>query len=101
MNIPFQRQRNNPEIQSNRPIVHTPFASRAFINRDEIRETIVQNLIGIENMIDFGNYNEYKEKKEIKENDIIKEEYNMNCFDLDKRILIKGQWVDGCERHCG
>ena len=94
MNIPFQRQRNNPEIQSNRPMVHTPFASRPFINRDEIRETIVQNLIGIENMIDFGNYNEFKEKKEIKENDIIKEEYNMNCFDLDKRILIKGQWVD-------
>ena len=90
LNIPFQRQRNIPEIQSNRPMVHSPFAPRALINRDEIRETIVQNLIGVKNMIDFGNYNEFKENKD---NIIIKEEYDMNCFDLDKRILIKGQWV--------
>ena len=39
-------------------------------------------------MIEFGNYNEFKEN-----NNEIKE-YDMNCFNLDKRILEKGQWVD-------
>ena len=83
------RQRNNnSEISSNIPNSFSPFSPRPFINSDEIRETIAQNLMGVENLIDFGNYNEFKESN------IIKEEYDMNCFDLDKRVLEKGQWVD-------
>ena len=91
MNFAFPRHINNTEISSNRPILNTPFAPRPFINRDEIIETITQNLIGVKNMIDFGNYNEFKE---IKEGNVTQKEYDMNCFDLDKRILMKGQWVD-------
>ena len=82
------RQRNNPEISSNIPNASPPFAPRPFINSDEIRETIAQNLIGVENLIDFGNYNEFKDSN------IIKEDYDMSCFNLDKRVLEKGQWVD-------
>jgi len=53
-----------------------------------MRETITQNLFQVKNMIEFGNYNEFKE------NNNENKEYDMNCFDLDKRILEKGQWVD-------
>ena len=54
-------------------------------------------------MIEYGNYNEFNEEKEQEKNKIInennnnkeeEEKYNMNCFDLNKRILAKGQWVD-------
>ena len=80
------------------------------INSDEIRETIAQNLLEVQNMIDFGNYNEYNKlngfneiKEEEKKDKIIENNSNMdnidinfdmNCFDLNKRILAKGQWVD-------
>ena len=82
------------------------------INSDEIRETIAQNLLEVQNMIDFGNYNEFNENNKLNEFNEIKEEekkdrnnennsnmdvdinLDMNCFDLNKRILAKGQWVD-------
>ena len=77
------------------------------INSDEIRETIAQNLIEVQNMIDFGNYNEFTTNNKLKEeekkdknsennnsNMDIDINFNMNCFDLNKRILAKGQWVD-------
>ena len=67
---------------------NSEFARLPYINSDEIRETIAQNLLGIQNMIDFGNYDEFKEGNHINE------KYNINCFDLNKRILEKGQWVD-------
>ena len=92
------------------------YAQQPTINSDEIRETIAQNLLEVQNMIDYGNYNEFNEEKEIEiekekekekkeenkntnisSNDNNKEnneEFNMNCFDLNKRILAKGQWVD-------
>ena len=84
---------------------NSEYAPQPTINSDEIRETIAQNLLEVQNLIDFGNYNEFREDKEkdnekikieeIKENNENKEEiYDMNCFDLDKRILSKGQWVD-------
>ena len=41
-------------------------------------------------MIDFGNYNELIEKDKTK----TKEGDDMNCFNLNKRFLEKGQWVD-------
>ena len=41
-------QRNNIE-----------FAPQPTINSDEIRETIAQNLVEVQNMIDFVNYNEF------------------------------------------
>ena len=79
------------------------YAPQPTINSDEIRETIAQNLLEVQNMIDYGNYNEFNEvKDEEKDNNFNsninneekKEEFNMNCFDLNKRILAKGQWVD-------
>ena len=77
---------------------NSEFAPQPTINSDEIRETIAQNLLEVQNIIDFGNYNEFKEKEKdenIKEENDKKEEiYDMNCFNLDKRILAKGQWVD-------
>ena len=88
---------------------NSEYAQQPTINSDEIRETIAQNLLEVQNMIDCGNYNEFngeKEKKEeikntnnanisnIDNNKEDNKEYNMNCFDLNKRILAKGQWVD-------
>ena len=85
------------------------YAQQSNINPDEIRETIAQNILGVQNIIDYGNYNEFtgdkQEEKDINknnenyENDIEmeidkKEEFDMNCFDLNKRVLTKGQWVD-------
>ena len=80
------------------------YAPQPTINSDEIRETIAQNLLEVQNIIDYGNYNEFKENNEEKDinmnnnNNNNKEEkgevFNMNCFDLNKRILAKGQWVD-------
>ena len=102
------------------------YAPQPSINSDEIRETIAQNLLEVQNMIDYGNYNEFNEEKEekgekgekeekeekedkekkeenkekekynnnIDNNKKDNEEYNMLCFDLNKRILAKGQWVD-------
>ena len=75
------------------------YAPQPTVNSDEIRETIAQNLLEVQNMIDYGNYSEFNEEKEDDKNmdeekEEKKEEYNMNCFDLNKRILAKGQWVD-------
>ena len=84
------------------------YAPQPTINSDEIRETIAQNLLEVQNMIEYGNYNEFnneneeeknKNNEEKIKNDEEKEkekkiEYNLKCFDLDKRILSKGQWVD-------
>ena len=89
------------------------YAPQPTVNSDEIRETIAQNLLEVQNMIDYGNYNEFNEdednkmeedekkiekdekKMEKDENNKEKEEeHDMNCFDLNKRILAKGQWVD-------
>ena len=93
------------------------YAPQPTLNSDEIRETIAQNLLEVQNMIDYGNYKEFNdndsndennmeeeedekkdEKKEDKnDNDEKKEEKNeekINCFNLNKRILAKGQWVD-------
>ena len=83
------------------------YAPQPTINSDEIRETIAQNLLEVQNIIDYGNYDEFNEIKKEKEEKEEKnknmsiendknsdEEYNMNCFDLNKRILSKGQWVD-------
>ena len=77
---------------------NSEYAPQPTINSDEIRETIAQNLLEVENIIDFGNYNEFKEKNNEENEKIKKEEdeemFDMNCFDLNKRILYKGQWVD-------
>ena len=109
---------------------NSEYAPQPTLNSDEIRETIAQNLLEVQNMIDYGNYKEYNdsefneeknmdeeedekninaenkeenndEKKE-ENNDEKKEEKNeeknkedkINCFNLNKRILAKGQWVD-------
>ena len=90
----YQNIGRNPEL-----------APQPNIDPDEMRETIAQNLLEVQNLIEFGNYNEFnenenEEKKNInnsyninieKENEY---DFNMNCFDLNKRILAKGQWVD-------
>jgi len=93
-------------ISSNHPNLgrNSEFAPQPTINSDEIRETIAQNILEVQNIIDFGNYddlNNENENKEINENDKKemddnkkKEEFNLKCFDLEKRILAKGQWVD-------
>ena len=76
---------------------NSEFAPQPTINSDEIRETIAQNLLEVQNIIDFGNYNEFNEKKkeeDIKDGKKEEEMFDMNCFNLDKRILVKGQWVD-------
>jgi len=93
----------------------TEYAQQPTLNSDEIRETIAQNLLEVQNMIDYGNYKEFndndfneennmeeeeddkninKEKKEDDKNEEEKKEENINCFNLNKRILAKGQWVD-------
>ena len=59
------------------------YAQQPTINSDEIRETIAQSLLSVQNIIEYGNYNENKN-----------ENFNMNCFDINKRKLAKGQWVD-------
>lgn len=78
----------NPEI-----------APQPKIDFDEMREVIAQNLLEVQNMIEFGNYNDFnelenEEKKNIKDGKQKEYDFNMNCFDLNKRILTKGQWVD-------
>ena len=78
----------NPEI-----------APQPKIDFDEMREVIAQNLLEVQNMIEFGNYNDFnelenEEKKNVKDGIQKEYDFNMNCFDLDKRILAKGQWVD-------
>ena len=79
---------------------NSEFAPQPTINSDEIRETIAQNLLEVQNLIDYGNYSQIKEENKIEdinmEEDSDKKEeiYDMNCFNLDKRILAKGQWVD-------
>ena len=84
---PIQRQRNNNrEISSNS--IKSVYAERPSINSGQMKETILQNLIQVKNMIEFGNYNDFKE------NNNGNKEYDMNCFNLDKRILEKGQWID-------
>ena len=45
---------------------NSEFAPQPTINSDEIRETIAQNLLEVQNIIDFGNYNEFNEKKKKK-----------------------------------
>ena len=76
----------------------TELAPQPKINPDEIRETIAQNLLEVQNMIDFGNYNEFigdnNKNSNIYNLNEKEKEYNLNCFDLNKRILAKGQWVD-------
>ena len=42
------------------------YAPQPSINSDEIRETIAQNLLEVQNMIEYGNYNEFNEEKEEK-----------------------------------
>ena len=79
---------------------NSEFAPQPTINSDEIRETIAQNLLEVQNLIDYGNYSQIKEENKnedinMEEDSDKKEEiYDMNCFNLDKRILAKGQWVD-------
>ena len=46
---------------------NSEYAPQPTINSDEIRETIAQNLLEVQNMIDCGNYNEFNEEKENKE----------------------------------
>ena len=111
--FPFPYFRDNRWESSNYRIIsstqtnnrrNSEFAPQPTINSDEIRETIAQNILEVQNLIDYGNYDEFKEtqisKKEkeninMKENTEKKEEmFDMNCFNLDKRILAKGQWVD-------
>ena len=102
----------------------TEYAPQPTLNSDEIRETIAQNLLEVQNMIDYGNYKEFNdndlneennmeeeedekniekkdEKNDVEKKDEKKEdkkeeekEENINCFNLNKRILAKGQWVD-------
>ena len=89
---------------SNFNIVRNPeYAPQPTINSDEIRETIAQNLLEVQNIIEYGNYNEFinEEKDEKIKNDFnkieneeknekeIKIDYNLKCFDLDKRIYIR------------
>ena len=101
---------------------NSEYAPQPTLNSDEIRETIAQNLLEVQNMIDYGNYKEYndsefneennnmdeeedeknintdkKEEKNDEKKDDKNEEKNeekINCFNLNKRILAKGQWVD-------
>ena len=93
----------------------TEYAQQPTLNSDEIRETIAQNLLEVQNMIDYGNYKEFndndfnednnnmeeeedekniKKEKNEEEKKEEKKEDNINCFNLNKRILAKGQWVD-------
>ena len=92
------------------------YAQQPTLNSDEIRETIAQNLLEVQNMIDYGNYKEFndndfnednnnmeeeedeknikKEKNEEEKKEEKNKEDKINCFNLNKRILAKGQWVD-------
>lgn len=56
---------------------------RVNLNGLECRETIEQNLKTIDNLIQCGNYDD----KEINKD-------NFECFDINKRKLVKGQWID-------
>lgn len=59
-------------------------------NESECKEAIAQNIVQINNILEYGNFNN--------EDSHNKEYYykgeDINCFDLLKRKLIKGQWVD-------
>ena len=41
---------------------NSEFAPQPTINSDEIRETIAQNLLEVQNLIDYGNYSKIKEE---------------------------------------
>ena len=44
------------------------YAPQPSVNSDEIRETIAQNLLEVQNMIDYGNYSEFNEEKKDEQN---------------------------------
>ena len=44
---------------------NSEFAPQPTINSDEIRETIAQNLLEVQNLIDYGNYSQIKEENKI------------------------------------
>lgn len=56
---------------------------RVNLNGLECRETIEQNVKTINNLIQCGNY----DNKDINQD-------NYECFDINKRKLVKGQWID-------
>lgn len=63
------------------------------IDLDEIREVILQNLVGVQSLIRDGNYIEKKElTSESKRKG--RKKYNMKFINLNKRTFTKAQWID-------
>ena len=64
---------------------NSEYAPQPTLNSDEIRETIAQNLLEVQNMIDYGNYKEYNDSEFNEENNNMDEEEDEKNINTDKK----------------
>jgi hypothetical protein len=62
----------------------TEYAQQPTLNSDEIRETIAQNLLEVQNMIDYGNYKEFNDSDFNEENKMEEEDDEKN-INIEKK----------------
>ena len=95
---------NNRRISYDERMRNRELAYQPEINVNEIKETIYQNLIQIKSILNCGNFQDIinpNNKNNINNNvsssllnNNKKDEYNLNFYDLNKRELQIGEWVD-------
>ena len=97
---------NNRRISyDERNIRHRELAYQPEINVNEIKETIFQNLIQIKSILNCGNFQDIinpNNKNNINTSSLLNNnnnkteefDYNLNFYDLNKRTLQIGEWVD-------
>ena len=100
---------NNRRISyDERNIRHRELAYQPEINVNEIKETIFQNLIQIKSILNCGNFQDIinpNNKNNINSSSLLNNnninnkkteefDYNLNFYDLNKRTLQIGEWVD-------
>ena len=95
---------NNRRISYDERMRNRELAYQPEINVNEIKETIYQNLIQIKSILNCGNFEDIinpNNKNNINNNvsssllnNNKKDEYNLNFYDLNKRELQIGEWVD-------
>ena len=94
---------NNRRISYDERIRNRELAYQPEINVNEIKETIYQNLIQIKSILNCGNFqdiinpnnkNNINNSSSSLNNNNKTNEYNLNFYDLNKRELQIGEWVD-------
>ena len=94
---------NNRRISYEERMRNRELAYQPEINVNEIKETIYQNLIQIKSILNCGNFqdiinpnnkNNINNSSSSLNNNNKTNEYNLNFYDLNKRELQIGEWVD-------